>query len=90
MQESEPVWKVRFCYAKVLHHANCLKTIDLLFFYCSLRFSTPKIFGITYMFSSVESEQERSSITIVTLTSFENLLAACSLFHLLTVGPISV
>ena len=30
-----PVWKVRFCYAKGLRHANCLKTIDLLFFYCS-------------------------------------------------------
>ena len=53
---TKPGWKVHFCYAKGLRHANCLKTIGLLFYHYSWCRSTPKIFGVTYMFSSVATK----------------------------------
>ena len=49
------VWKICFCYAKSLHHTNCLETVDLLFSDYSCCCSTPNIFGVTYMFSSVDA-----------------------------------
>ena len=67
VKESEstykPVWKARFCYAKSLCHADCLKTIDPLFFHCSLCFSMPNIFGVTHMFSSVAYKVSQNKCT---------------------------
>ena len=65
-----PGWKVRFCYAKGLRHANCLKTIGLLFYHCSSCRSTPKIFGVTYMFSSVATWLNISLNNSIHFTSY--------------------
>ena len=45
-------------------HANCLKTIDLFFSHCSSCCSTPKIFGVTYMFPSVDPWPWRGPFTL--------------------------
>ena len=52
LRKFHPVWKLILVLPKVLCHTNCIKTTDLLFYHCFVvACPTPKVLGLTYIFS---------------------------------------